>query len=270
MISLEDEWYEDIQHPDDVIGRLRGSTDFKADLLTFWQRIPNTEPKHRYYTEWDSIAVLAIDTFDHWWNKQIARSARNKIRKSQKAGVEVRVSTFDDAFVHGMTGIFNETPVRQGRRFWHYGKDFETVKQQFSRYLFREDVIGAYLRDELVGFVMVADAGNFAAINQIISKVEHRDKAINNALLSKTVEVCAAKGAPYLAYALWEATSLADFKRQSGFKEMRLPRYFVPLSAKGSAALKLGLHRGWKSLLPDRVADKLRSLRKSWYEGRTP
>ena len=37
-----------------------------------------------------------------------------------------------------MTAIFNEAAIRQGRPFWHYGKDFETVKRQFSRYLARE------------------------------------------------------------------------------------------------------------------------------------
>jgi len=30
-----------------------------------------------------------------------------------------------------MTAIFNESPTRQGRKFWHYGKDFATVKKQF-------------------------------------------------------------------------------------------------------------------------------------------
>ena len=70
-------------------------------------------------------------------------------------GVEVRECAYDDDFVRGMTSIFNETPIRQGRRFWHYGKDFETVKRQFSRNLFREDLIGAYYQGELIGFAML-------------------------------------------------------------------------------------------------------------------
>src|SRR5207249_7831640 len=118
-------------------------------------------------------------------------------------GVEVREVSYDDDFVRGVTAIFNETPVRQGRRFWHYGKDFETVKRQFSRYLFREDLIGAYVKDELIGFIMLANAGRYGVLGQIISKIQHRDKSPNNDLIAKAVEVCARKGLPFLVYAYW-------------------------------------------------------------------
>ena len=100
--------------------------------------MPETEPRFEYYTEWESIAVLPVTTFTHWWSKQIKPETRNLIRKAEKKGVEIREARYDDEFVRGMTAVFNETPIRQGRRFWHYGKDFETVKQQFSRYIFRE------------------------------------------------------------------------------------------------------------------------------------
>src|SRR5437867_13335846 len=120
------------------------------------------------------------------------------VRKAKKAGIEVREASYDDAFVQGMTDIFNETPVRQGRQFWHYGKDFETVKQQFSRYLFREELIGAYYHGELIGLVMLGNAGRFAVTGQIISKIEHRDTATNNALIANAVEVCERKGFRYL------------------------------------------------------------------------
>ena len=103
----------------------------------------------------------------------------------------MRLTDFDDRLVDGMTSIFNETPIRQGRHFLHYGKDFETVKRQFSRYLFREEIFGAYLGEELVGFVMLADAGKYAFLGQIISKIAHRDLAPTNALLAKAVERCA-------------------------------------------------------------------------------
>ena len=69
-----------------------------------------------------------------------------------------------------MTSIFNETPIRQGRPFLHYGKDFETVKREFGRFLFREEIFGAYVGEELVGFIMLADAGRYAYLGQIISK----------------------------------------------------------------------------------------------------
>jgi len=193
------------------------------------------------------------------------------IRKSQKAGVEVRETTFDDEFVRGIVEIFNETPVRQGRSFWHYGKNFETVKREFSTYLFREYLIGAYLGNELIGFVMLADAGRFGVLGQFISKVAHRDKGTNNALIAKTVEVCEQRNLPYLNYTDWRDSTLVDFKRYSGFEEMKLPRYFVPLTIKGKLALRFGFeryHRGWKEMLPPPIRARLKKLRSLWLSSR--
>ena len=141
--------------------------------------------------EWEQIALLPIQSYDHWWNHQIKSRVRNQIRKSEKEGVTVRETDYDDDFVRGMTAIFNESPVRQGRKFWHYGKDFETVKRQFSRYIHREVMIGAYYKDEMIGLMMLGDAGRFGLTGQIISSLKHRDKSPNNALIAKAVEVCA-------------------------------------------------------------------------------
>jgi hypothetical protein len=265
MAGLEDDWFEDVRDPDSVITSLRRNRGLKPDIFTFLQRLPETEPRYTYQMEYESIAALPIRNYDHWWNKQIKAVTRNMVRKSQKAGVEVREVVFDDDFVRGMVTIFNETPIRQGRRFWHYGKDFDTVKRQFSRFLFREDVIGAYYRDELIGFVMLGDAGRYGVLGQIISLVQHRDKATNNALIAKAVEVCARKELPYLVYGLWANSSLVDFKRHSGFEEAKLPRYFVPITQKGKLVLKLGVHRDWKAIVPDRVKSPLKRLRRSWY-----
>jgi hypothetical protein len=265
IARLEQEWYEDIEDPQTLINEL-GSTEPKPDILTFWQRFPDTEPKYSYTMEPDSIAVLPIKSYSFWWEKQIERKARNKIRKAQKKGLTVRMASFDDTFVHGMTSVFNETPIRQGRRFLHYGKDFETIKREFSRFLFREEIFGAYLGKELVGFIFLADAGGYTFLGQIISKIAHRDLAPNNALLAKAVERCAEKGIPYLAYALWLDDGLGDFKRSNGFQKFDLPRYFVPLTRRGKLALKLGIHRGWKAAIPKRLRKPLKKLRRRWYD----
>ena len=262
-IRLEDEWYEDVPDPHAIVADLRHSP-VGVDLFTFWQRLPDTEPRFPFYREWEGIAVLPVKSFDHWWNKQIKSRTRNLIRKAEKAGIEVREATFDDRFVRGMTDIFNETPVRQGRRFWHYGKGFETVKRQFSRYLYREDLIAAYYRGDVIGFVMLGNAGRFGVTGQVISKIQHRDKAINNALIAKTVEVCERRNFPYLVYLHWGDGSLAEFKRRCGFAEVRVPRYWVPLTARGELVLRLGLHRPWRELLPRPLTTRLKTLRSRW------
>jgi len=269
VVRLEDEWYEDVMDPEAVIRALRDS-EFKPDIFTFWQRLPDVEPKYSYHMEWESIAALPITSYDHWFDKQISSRTRNQIRKGKKEGLDVRESRYDDAFVRGATEIFNETPIRQGRRFWHYGKDFETIKKQFSKFLFREQLISAYYRDEMVGFVMLGNAGNYAITGQIISKISHRDKSTNNILIAKAVEVCAREQLPYLVYLFWTDDSLSEFKRRCGFEETKVPRYFVPLTRKGKLALKFGLHRGWKKAVPKQISDPLKKLRRRWYDLRSP
>jgi hypothetical protein len=106
-------------------------------------------------------------------------------------------------------------------------------------------------------------------MGQFIAKMKHRDEATNNALMAKTIEVCEKRQLPYLVYTTWRDTSLVDFKRHSGFQEMRLPRYFVPLTAKGKLALKLGFHRDLKGNLPDAIKKPLKRLRNYWYNLRS-
>lgn len=267
-LGLEDDWYEDVQDPEAVIEFLRSGKGFKPDIFTFWQRLPEQKPKFPYPYEWEELAVLPVQSFDHWWNAQIGGTTRNMVRKSQKAGVVVREAGYTDEFVKGMTEIFNESPVRQGRKFWHYGKSVEVVRKQFSRFLFREKLIGAYHQGELVGFAMLGNAGRYGDLGQILSKTRHRDKAINNALIAKAVELCAAAKLPQLVYAYWNETSLADFKRHSGFEKVCLPRYFVPLTTRGKMAVKTGVHRGIKALLPARAVTSLKSIRTWWLRRR--
>lgn len=264
-VKLEDEWFAQVSDPLAVVDTLKAHRKLGADVFTFCQRLPNVAPMVDLPYEFESIAALEIETYDHWWNKQIESATRNKIRKSRKLGVDVRECAYDDDFVRGMTSIFNETPVRQGRRFWHYGKDVETVRRQFARFLSREELIGAYFKDELVGFAMLGKGAHYADLGQIISKMEHRDKATTNVLIAKAVEVCAARGLKYLVYAYWTRDSLGEFKRQSGFKEVKLPRYYVPLTATGRLAIQAGVHRGWRTLIPAGVTESLKRARRDWY-----
>jgi hypothetical protein len=271
--SPQAEWFDDVDNPEALIEMLRKGKHC-PDILTFWQRLPDTRPRHSYPMEFDSIAALPIKSYSYWWEKQIDRKARNKARKAEKKGVIVKPATFDDQFIQAITTIFNETPIRQGRHYLHYGKDFETVKREFSRFLFREEIFGAYLDEELIGFIMLCNAGNYLFLGQIISKIAHRDVAPNNALLAKAVERCAERGIPYLVYAYWLDDALGDFKRSNGFQKFDLPRYFVPLTKKGKVALSLGLHRlnpfglhrGWKRAVPKQIRDALKRLRAHWYD----
>jgi hypothetical protein len=265
IAKLLDEWYEDVEDPKAMLESISKS-NLKADLFTFWQRLPETTPKYSYYMEWDNIAVLPIHDYNHWWDKQIKSRTRTIIKSAEKKGVVTREDSFDDEFVLGMTEIFNETPVRQGRRFWHFGKDFQTVKAEFSRFLHRESLIGAYLEGKMLGFMMVADAGRYALIGQIISKLAHRDKSINNLLIAKSIELCSKRNIPYLVYLSWDSGSLTEFKRRNGFEKIGLPRYYIPLTRTGEVSLKLGLHRGLKGAAPAWLMKYAKEVRAKWYE----
>jgi len=260
-----DEWYTDVDDPEAVIDALKGLSP-RPDFFTFVQRVPHGEPRYSYYREPEGWAILPVTTFDQWWNNQLKFKARNHARKAGKRGVVIKHPEFDDDFVMGMVEIFNETPVRQGRPFWHYGKDFETVKREFSRFLFRESLIGAYFEEKLIGFIMLGYAGEFAVLGQIISKIEHRDKSTNNALLAEAVRICEEKKIPYLQYAYWDERTLGAFKRSNGFERFDVPRYYVPLTLKGRLALSLKLHNGIKNVIPENLQNRLRKLRNQYYE----
>lgn len=264
IARLGEEWYVDVTNPQIFMDYIR-TNRIKADILTFWQRLPDVIPEHNYQMEWDSIAVLPVSDFNYWFTKTINSKERNLVRKAQKKGVVIKLTRYDDQFVKGITEIFNETPIRQGKPFWHYGLDYNAVKTQFSKNIHREKLIGAYFDEELIGFIMLANAGKYAMMTQIISKVAHRDKSVNNALIAKAVEVCAQDNIPYLVYASWVRGSLGNFKKNNGFEKIDLPRYYVPLTIWGSIVLKLNLHHGIIPLLPDTLVSTLIKLRNKWY-----
>jgi hypothetical protein len=268
---LDAEKYHFLDDPQPVLDGLRKSGT-RVDLFTFMQRLPESEPKFRYPMEWDNFAALPVSTFDHWWNQQIGFKARNKAKQAEKKGVTLREVPFDDALVKGIWEIYNECPVRQGRPFTHYGKDIETVRKEEATYLDSSIFIGAFLGDSMIGFVkMVSDETRTqAGLMNIVSMIKHRDKAPTNALVAQAVRSCAERRISYLVYANFaygkkQPDSVADFKERNAFQQMNVPRYYVPLTPIGWAALRLGLHHRFVDHFPEPWIAKLREFRNAWY-----
>jgi hypothetical protein len=259
---------ESVADPESFISHLKES-GLNADIFTFSQKLWDTTPKYKYLLEWDNWAVIPITTYTDW-EKRAESSVRRAVRRAAKLGVVVKVAEFDDRFVNGIVNINNETPVRQGRTFWHFQKSFEAVKQENSTYPGRNTFLGAYLEDELIGFVRIIHAGRVASIVQILSMMKHYDKRPTNALIAKAVEVCAEQGIPYLMYCNYvyndPNSSLTEFKRRNGFEKVLVPRYYIPLTSKGKTAMKLGLHRGLTQRIPKPILLRLLGIRNSWYE----
>jgi len=271
IARLDAEKYHFLEDPQPLLDGLR-KCGTRVDLFTFMQRVQETEPKYSYPMEWDNFAALPVSTFDHWWNKQLGFKARNKAKQAEKKGVVIREVPFDDALLHGIWKIYNECPVRQGRPFSHYGKNLETVRREEATYLDSSVFIAAFLGDEIIGFIkMVSDeTRSQAGLMNIVSMIQHRDKAPTNALVAQAVRSCADRGISHLVYANFaygkkQPDSVADFKERNGFLQINVPRYFVPLTAIGRAALRLRLHHPLVELVPEPLVAKLRGYRNAWY-----
>ena len=271
IARLDADKYQFLNEPQTMLEALRKCGQ-RIDLFTFMQGLPETSPKFAYPMEWDNLAALPVSTFDHWWTRQIDNKTRNMVRKAEKKMIVVREVPFDDALVRGIWEVYNETPVRQGIPNAHYGKDIETVYKIEATFLDSSIFIGAFLDGRLVGFVkLVADETRTqAGLMNIVSMMQHRDKAPTNALIAQAVRTCAERGIPYLVYSNFaygskQTSSLSDFKESNGFQRIDIPRYYVPLNRLGLAAFRLGLHHRLADRLPEPVAAKLRDLRKFWY-----
>ena len=109
--------------------------------------------------------MLPVSTFDHWFTQQIVSDPRNRARQAQKKGVVLREVPFDDALLQGICDIYNETPIRQGRRFPHYGMDLEKARAYAGTFLDRSIFIGAFLNDQMIGFIkLVTDETQHARV----------------------------------------------------------------------------------------------------------
>jgi hypothetical protein len=254
--------------PDLFIAKLQNS-NLRPDIFTFRQRLTDPTPRLNYTFEEDNLAVIPIHSYKAWLDG-LSQETRRNIRRATKLGVKVRTIEFDDALVRGIKEIYDETPMRQGRRFWHYGKNFETVKKENGTYLNRSEFIGAYHDDELIGYIKIIYVDDAATISQILSKNKHYDKRPANALLAKAVELCEQKRKSYLVYCKYsygneEDSSLAEFKRRNGFEKLVVPRYYVPLTPRGRFAMKLKLHLGLRELLPEGMLKALLKLRSTYH-----
>src|SRR5262249_25146830 len=161
-------WDDDIDDPVGVLAQLKQAGP-RIDLVTFMQRLPDSRPRFTYAFEWDNVAALPIRSYDHWLNHQLHSNHRNKIKKAQKEGVVVRRVPFDDEFVAALLPILNESQTRQGTAFTDYGKDLETVRREHATYLERSDFLGAYHKDELIGYIKLVYTGRYMRTMQILA-----------------------------------------------------------------------------------------------------
>jgi hypothetical protein len=250
-IAQDNQEYEkDASTTDDFIKQL---VEQGVDIYTFLERTwccPIKNPQSNWIRTDDNVGMLEVTTLDAWFTA-VGKKTRNMIRKAEKSGVKVTAVEPNPKLVEGIWKIYNETPVRQGRAFSHYGQSLQSVNYNLTLAK-KSTFIGAYIQEELVGFIQIIYGDHIAVISQILSLQQHWDKSLNNALLAKAVEVCAGNGNHWLMYGrIGNHPSLDKFKESNGFVKYPIARYYVPLSGKGSLAIRLGLHKPFKDALPE-------------------
>jgi hypothetical protein len=250
------EYQEDFVPTDEFAEKL---AERGIDVFTFIERkwcctIP--KPSDSWVKTEDNIALLQVTDYDQWW-ENIGKKTRNMVRKAEKSGIKTEVAEPNEKLAEGIWRIYNETPIRQERAFPHYGAALQTVKSSvFSAQ--DSTFIGAFFQDELEGFIQLSHGDKIAIISQILSFQKDSDKAVNNALVAKAVEVCAAKQIRWLMYGrMGNHPSLDKFKQSNGFAKLPLTRYYIPLTKKGKLTIRLGLHREVKDALPQAIKNPL-------------
>lgn len=265
---MDEEWIADknIGDPARYITALAKSP-VRADFFSLSQKLPETTPKYCYPFEWDNVAAICTAAYDDWWNG-LPQEARKNCRRASRRGVVVRPFLLTDDMIQQVINIYNETPVRQGRPFAHYGKCFETVKREISSLVETSEFIGAFYGAELIGYIKIVHMGDIAGILHIVSKNKHYDKRPSNALVAAAAEHCRDKKISFLTYGKYTYGNKADsplteFKRRMGFVKIQIPRYYVPLTLAGRMFTSLKLHRGLIGLLPSWIFKPLLGMR-SW------
>ncbi|HEU5397345.1 MAG TPA: hypothetical protein VFV81_09270 [Verrucomicrobiae bacterium] len=262
VAKLRHEWFEFVDDPASLIDALRAGGS-PADLFTFLQEAHVPRPNLPFHRETASASVLTIKSFDDWWDN-LHFKARNKARKAQKCGVELRDVQLNDDFVREVKKIYDESPLRQGRRFTHYQKSLESIKTELSSFLDQSLFVGAWLNGELLGFMKLFQGDQILRTIHIIATLQHRDKCVMDALIARAVKICDEKKISYLHYGDWASRGLGVFRSKYNFQQHDCPRYFVPLTAMGRFMLSLRLHHPLRERLPRSVADRLANMRNQW------
>jgi len=246
------DYVKDVIPRDDFIKKL---AERGADVFTFverkWCNIIAHSPRLWLKTE-DNIALLQIASYEDWW-KNVGKKTRNMVRKAEKSDIKTEVVETNEKLAEGIWKIYNETPIRQERTFPHYGISLQTVRELvFS--VQNCTFIGSFLQNELVGFIQLVHGDKTAIISQILSLQEHWDKAVNNALIAKAIKFCANNKIEWIMYGrMGNHPSLDKFKESNNFSKFTIARYYIPITWKGKLAVKLGLHREIKDVVPERL-----------------
>ena len=258
-VRSEEMMEKDLEDPELYRMELKNDVDriLGADIFTFTQKLPATQPKYSYPMEWESVAAVPIVSFKQWW-EGLPQETRKNVRRSQKRGVVITVRELDDDLIEKIRAVNDDSPFRQGLKNAYYGLSSEETRRRYNEFVGRCDFICAYSGEEMIGFLHLVYRGDVAAILNLTTKPSHFDRRPANALLAKALEICASRNMSYISYGLYNYgnkrdSPLREFKIRNGFREVLVPRYFIPLTLWGRLCMKAKFHRGLIGNLPASV-----------------
>jgi hypothetical protein len=261
----------ELSNPELYIEKLKENQNHrvKADIFTFPQKLPATQPKYQYPMEQESVAAIHLTSFKEWWDS-LPQETRKNVRRSAKRGVAVKIRELDDELIEGIRAVNDDSPVRQGLQNAYYGRSSRETEKLYGEFVGRCDFVCAYVGDELIGFLHLVYRGDVASILNLTTKPSHFDKRPANAVMAAAVQACEDKGIRYITYGLYNYgnkhdSPLREFKIRCGFEEILVPRYFVPLTLWGGFSVKAKLHRGLIGILPTSVIGPGLRMRSMWY-----
>jgi hypothetical protein len=259
-----------IEDPELYIAAIKRDRILRADIFTFMQKPPATQPKYSYPMEWESVAAISLTNFKQWW-EGLPQESRKNVRRSQKRGVTITVSDLNASVVEGIRAVNDDSPIRQGMRNAYYGLSADDTWKRYSEFDGRCDFLCAYSGENMIGFLHLVYRQDVAAILNLTVKSSQFDKRPANALVARAAEICEERGISHITYGLYNYgnkrdSSLREFKIRNGFKELLIPRYFVPITPWGSACMKVNLHRGLIGILPPSVISAGLRSRAFWFQ----
>jgi hypothetical protein len=244
------EYSRSVQPTEELIGTLSAK---HVDIFSFLERkwcCPLAKAPKSWARTKDNIAILEVQSYKQWW-ESIGKKTRNMIRKAEKAGIKADFTEPDEELAEAVWTIYNETPIRQGRAFPHYGITLDSVKRDVLAAP-NSTCIVAYYENHIVGFLQMIHGDSLTIISQILSLQAHWDKAVNNALIAKAIEHCTNNHIRWIMYGrIGNHPTLDVFKKNNGFAKLELTRYYIPLTKKGKLAIRLRLNQDFKDLLPE-------------------
>ena len=274
----DENWFDDgaVGDPQAFLQALQASP-LALDLCTFRVGASGVLPKGPCRVHEEPLAVIDARDPAAWW-AGVPQQTRKNVRRAERRGLVVREVDFDEALVRGIRRIYDETPMRQGRPFWHYGKDLEAVRRENATFLDRAGFLGAYVGEELVGFLKWVQVGRRARIMQILALVREQDRRPTMALIAHAVTVVHGRGLEGLVYDRMvygnkAASPMTEFKRRMGFQPVVQPHVTVALTGRGRVVLALGLHRPLAERLPGPLVERLLGWRRTvleWWQSHGP